>query len=336
MIPEQMKVIEISEFGGPEVLSVANAPVPTPGPGEVLIRVAAGGVNRPDVVQRTGNYPPPPGASAIPGLEVSGTIVALGKDVHGLNNGDRVCALVTGGGYAEYCVAPAPQCLPVPAGLSMAEAAALPETFFTVWSNVFDRAGLRPGDSFLIHGGTSGIGTTVIQIASALGSTVYATAGSEEKCNVCKELGADVAINYKEQDFAEVIKEQTGGAGVNVILDMVGGDYINRNIKSLAVEGRLVQIAFLQGPKTEINFLPVMLKRLVLTGSTLRAREIPFKAAIARELQAKVWPLIEAGKVRPVMDSVFPMARAVDAHKRIDSAGHVGKIVLTMEEDAVS
>ena len=332
MIPDKMKVIEISEFGGPEVLSIADAPVPTPGPGEVLIRVAASGVNRPDVVQRTGNYPPPPGASAIPGLEVSGTIVALGKDVQGLNNGDRVCALVTGGGYAEYCVAPAPQCLPVPTGLSMAEAAALPETFFTVWSNVFDRAGLRPGESFLIHGGTSGIGTTAIQLASALGSTVYATAGSDEKCSACKELGADVAINYKEQDFAEAIKEQTGGAGVNVILDMVGGDYINRNIKSLAVEGRLVQIAFLQGPKTEINFLPVMLKRLVLTGSTLRAREIPFKAAIARELQAKVWPLIEAGKVRPVMDSVFPMARAVDAHKRIDNAGHVGKIVLTMED----
>jgi len=332
MIPEKMKVIEISEFGGPEVLSIADAPVPAPGPGEVLIRVAAGGVNRPDVVQRKGNYPPPPGASAIPGLEVSGTIVALGNGVHGLNNGDRVCALVTGGGYAEYCVAPALQCLPVPAGLSMAEAAALPETFFTVWSNVFDRAGLRPGESFLIHGGTSGIGTTAIQLASALGSTVYATAGSDEKCNVCKELGADVAINYKEQDFAEVIREQTGGTGVNVILDMVGGDYINRNIKSLAVEGRLVQIAFLQGPKTEVNFLPVMLKRLVLTGSTLRAREIPFKAAIARELQAKVWPLIEAGKVRPVMDSVFPMARAVDAHKRIDNAGHVGKIVLTMED----
>ena len=332
MIPEKMKVIEISEFGGPEVLVMADAPVPAPGQGEVLIRVAASGVNRPDVVQRTGNYPPPPGASAIPGLEVAGTIVALGSGVEGLNHGDRVCALVTGGGYAEYCVAPAPQCLPVPSGLTMAEAAALPETFFTVWSNVFDRARLRPGESFLVHGGTSGIGTTAIQIASSLGATVYATAGSDEKCDTCTELGAEAAINYKEQDFAEVIKDYTNGTGVNVILDMVGGDYINRNIKSLAVEGRLVQIAFLQGPKTEVNFLPVMLKRLVLTGSTLRAREIPFKAAIARELHAKVWPLIEAGKVRPVMDSVFPMTRAVDAHKRIDSAGHVGKIVLAIED----
>lgn len=332
MIPDKMKTVEISEFGGPEVLSVARASVPCPGTGEVLIKVAAAGVNRPDVVQREGNYPPPPGAPATPGLEVAGEIVALGSGVRDLNRGDRVCALVAGGGYAEYCLAPAAQCLPVPSDLTMAEAAALPETFFTVWSNVFDRAHLRPGELFLVHGGTSGIGTTAIQLAAAFGATVYATAGSAEKCARCEELGATRAINYREEDFAEVIKSETDGEGVNVILDMVGGDYIGRNIRSLAIEGRLVQIAFLKGPKTEVNFLPVMLKRLVLTGSTLRAREIPFKAAIAAELKDKVWPLIEAGKVRPVIDSTYPLARVVDAHKRIDSAGHVGKIVLTLDD----
>lgn len=331
IIPDEMKAVEVSKFGGPEVLSVARTSVPRPGTGEVLIKVAAAGVNRPDVVQREGNYPPPPGAPATPGLEVAGEIVALGTGVRDLNRGDRVCALVAGGGYAEYCLAPAVQCLPVPGDLTMAEAAALPETFFTVWSNVFDRAHLRPGERLLVHGGTSGIGTTAIQLAAAFGATVYATAGSAEKCARCTELGATRAINYREEDFAEVIKAETDGEGVNVILDMVGGDYIGRNIRSLAVEGRLVQIAFLKGPKAEVNFLPVMLKRLVLTGSTLRAREIPFKAAIAAELKDKVWPLIEAGKVRPVIDSTYPLARVVDAHKRIDSAGHVGKIVLTLE-----
>lgn len=329
LLTDQMKAVEITRFGGPEVLGIARLATPRPGKGEVMIRVAAAGVNRPDVVQREGKYPPPPGAPDTPGLEVAGEVVAAGAGVSNVGVGDKVCALVAGGGYAEYCTAPAVQCLPVPKGLSMVEAAALPETFFTVWSNVFDRARLRPGESFLVHGGTSGIGTTAIQIAAALGATVYTTAGSDEKCDFARTLGASAAFNYRNEDFAEAIARETEGRGVDVILDMVGGDYINRNIRSLAVEGRLVQIAFLKGPKTEINFLPVMLKRLVLTGSTLRAREIPFKTAIAKSLREKVWPLIEAGKVKPVIDSTFPIEQAADAHRRIDGAAHIGKIILT-------
>ncbi|RMF07976.1 MAG: NAD(P)H-quinone oxidoreductase [Alphaproteobacteria bacterium] len=331
LLVDEMKAVEITRFGGPEVLGVTRISVPRPGRGEVLIRVAAAGVNRPDVVQREGHYPPPPGAPQTPGLEVAGTIVAAGAGVTNVGVGDQVCALVAGGGYAEYCLAPAPQCLPVPKGLSLVEAAALPETFFTVWSNVFDRGRLRPGESFLVHGGTSGIGTTAIQLAHALGATVFATAGSAEKCARCRDLGAAFAINYREEDFAEIIARETEGRGVDLILDMVGGDYIDRNIRSLAVEGRLVQIAFLKGPRVEVNMLPVMLKRLVLTGSTLRAREVEFKAGVAAALKEKVWPLIEAGKVRPVIDSTYPVERVVDAHKRIDSPDHIGKIVLTFD-----
>lgn len=325
-IPETMTAIEIAEPGGPEVLKPVTTPVPAPGPGEVLIKVAAAGVNRPDVVQRQGSYPPPKGASPLPGLEVAGQVAALGEGVGGLALGDRVTALLAGGGYAEFATAPAAQCLPVPKGLSLEEAAALPETFFTVWSNVFDRAGLEEGESLLVHGGTSGIGTTAIQLAGCFGARVFATAGTAEKCAACEKLGAR-AINYRVDDFVEILKAETP-AGADVILDMVGGDYVQRNISACAPDGRIVFIAFLGGAKAEVNLMPVMLKRLTLTGSTLRAREVAFKGDIAEKLREHVWPLIEAGRIKPVIDTVFPLAEAAKAHALMESSAHMGKIVL--------
>jgi putative PIG3 family NAD(P)H quinone oxidoreductase len=330
-LPENMTAIEIAEFGPPEGLRPAQRPTPQAGHGEVLLKVAAAGINRPDVMQRTGNYPPPPGAPDIPGLEVAGEVVRVGTGVDSLALGDRVCALVAGGGYAEYCLAPAVLCLPVPKPLSMVEAAALPETFFTVWTNVFQRGGLRGGESILIHGGSSGIGTTAIQLAKAFGARVFATAGSLEKCRACEKLGAERAINYREEVFADVIAELTGGDGVDLILDMVGGDYVKPNIAALAVEGRLVQIATLHGPKVaDFNILPIMMKRLTLTGSTLRPRTVAQKAVIADELRDKVWPLLETGAVRPVMDQSFALAEAAAAHRRMEGGEHIGKIVLTV------
>jgi putative PIG3 family NAD(P)H quinone oxidoreductase len=325
-LPKTMAAIEITEPGGPEVLKPATLDVPAPGPGEVLIRVAAAGVNRPDVVQRQGLYPPPKGASPLPGLEVAGIVVGLGEGVTAPALGDGVVALLSGGGYAEYATAPAVQCLAVPQGLTMEEAAALPETFFTVWSNVFDRAGLSEGETFLVHGGTSGIGTTAIQMAAAFGAKVFATAGSAEKCAACEKLGAR-AINYREEDFVEIVKAEAP-PGADVILDMVGGDYIQRNISAAAPDGRMVSIAFLKGSKIELNLMPVMLKRLTLTGSTLRARDAAFKGAIADKLRTHVWPLIEAGRIRPMIDTVFPLADAAKAHALMESSAHMGKIVL--------
>ncbi len=331
-LPDQMRAIEITQPGGPEALVITQRPCPRPGMGEVLIKVAAAGVNRPDVLQRQGNYPPPPGASDIPGLEISGRVVALGEDVESLQVGDVVTALVTGGGYAEYCPAPAAQCLPIPEGLDLAEAAALPETFFTVWTNVFDRGGLQAGESFLVHGGSSGIGTTAIQMARSMGAKVFATAGSAEKCQACEDLGATKAVNYREEDFVTAIKEANDKKGVNVVLDMVGGDYIQRNIKVLEPDGRLCYIAFLGGSKAEVDFLPMMLKRISISGSTLRARDVAFKAAIARNLKEKIWPKIEAGTIRPVMAAKFPLVDAAKAHVLMESSNHIGKIVLVMEE----
>lgn len=328
-IPTSMRVIEISEPGGPEVLRLGQRPLPEPGKGEVLIKVAAAGINRPDVMQRLGLYPPPPGASDIPGLEIAGTVVALGPDVKGVQEGKAVCALVSGGGYADYCLAPAPLCLGIPEGLNMVQAAALPETFFTVWTNVFDRGRLASGESFLVHGGSSGIGTTAIQLAKAFGATVYATAGSEEKCKACTELGADAAINYRSEDFVARIAELTNERGVDLILDMIGGDYLPRNLKTLAVEGRIVQIALQGGPKVEMNLLPVMLKRLTLTGSTLRPRTVAQKAMIGHSLREKVWPLLASGKVRPVIHATFELAQASEAHRMMESSQHIGKIVLS-------
>jgi NADPH:quinone reductase len=326
-----MHHIAMEAPGGPEVLVLATGPVPRPATGEVLIRVAAAGINRPDILQRTGNYPPPPGASPILGLEVSGTVVALGAEVTGWHEGDAVCALVAGGGYAEYCVAPAPQCLPVPKGVALVDAAGLPETFFTVWSNVFDRGRLAAGESFLVHGGSSGIGTTAIQLARAFGARVFATAGSPEKCAVCRDLGAERAIDYRQEDFVAVLKEATQGRGVDVILDMVGGPYVEKNLRSLALEGRLVQIAFLQGSKVTVDLAHLMVRRQTITGSTLRPRPVADKAAIARNLRDKVWPLIEAGKVRPVIDRTFPLAEAAAAHRLMESSTHIGKILLVTE-----
>jgi len=329
-IPTTMRAIEVTDGGGaPEVLQPATRPMPELSTGEVLIKVAAAGVNRPDVLQRQGAYPPPPGASDIPGLEVAGEIVAISDRVTEHAIGDKVMALVTGGGYAEYCAAPAEQCLPVPGPLNMIQAAGVPETFFTVWNNVFDRSGLQTGESFLVHGGSSGIGTTAIQLAKAFGARVFATAGSAEKCQVCEDLGAERAINYRDEDFVSVVKDATG-AGVDVILDMVGGDYIQRNIKALAPDGRLCYIAFLKGPTAELNLMPLMLKRLTLTGSTLRAMPVPYKAAIARHLLGKVWPLLEAGTIAPVMHSTFPLDQAADAHALMETNAHIGKIVLTV------
>lgn len=324
-----MKAIEIKEAGAPDVLQAGTRPIPEPGAGEVLIRVAAAGVNRPDVLQRLGGYPPPPGASDIPGLEIAGEVVALGPETEAPALGSQVTALVTGGGYAEYCLAPAPQCLAIPKGLSLLEAAALPETYFTVWSNVFDRGGLKAGETLLVQGGSSGIGTTAIQMAKAFGARVLATAGTAEKCQACIELGADRAINYREEDFVAIAKEETGGKGVNVVLDMVGGDYIERELAALAPDGRLVFIAFLGGSKAQINFLPIMLKRLTITGSTLRARSVDFKAAIAERLSASVWPLLESGQMKPLIHATFPLEQAADAHRLMESSTHIGKIMLT-------
>lgn len=327
-LPAEMTAVEITAPGGPEVLKPTRRPVPAPRPGEILIRVEAAGVNRPDALQRAGAYPPPPGASDIPGLEVAGTVVAAGAEARRWAVGDRVTALVSGGGYAEYCAVDASSALPWPAGYDAVRAAALPETFFTVWSNVFDRGGLKPGEALLVHGGTSGIGTVAIQLAKAFGATVVATAGTAEKCQVCRDLGADVAVNYRDEDFVAATKAATGGRGADVILDMVGGDYVGRNYEAAAVEGRIVQIAFLRGSKTTVDFTRLMLKRLVHTGSTLRARDTAFKAGLAAALEDEVWPLLAAGRLAPVIDAVLPLADAARAHALLE-ADHVGKIMLT-------
>ncbi len=328
-LPDSMTCIEIRQPGGPEVLVPTTRPVPQPGDGEVLVKVAAAGVNRPDVLQRAGGYPPPPGASDIPGLELAGTIVALGANVEGPALGDEICALVAGGGYAEYCVASAALALPVPKGFDLEMAAAIPETFFTVWTNVFDRGRLQAGETILIHGGSSGIGTTAIQLAKRFGATVLTTVGNDAKVAACLGLGADRAINYRTEDYVQVIKDMTDGRGVDLVLDMVGGDYISRNVSVLAVEGRLVQIAFLQTSKVGFDFLPMMLKRLTITGSTLRPRTVAQKAEIAAALREKVWPLFEAGTVKPVMHASFPLVAAAKAHAMMEESLHIGKIMLT-------
>jgi NADPH2:quinone reductase len=327
-IPSQMRAIEITTPGGPEVLRPGQRPVPAPAAGEVLIEVAVAGVNRPDVLQRKGGYAPPPGASDIPGLEVAGTVVKLGAQVKEWKIGDEVCALVTGGGYAEYVAAPAVQCLRVPKGLTLEQAASLPETFFTVWVNVFDRGGLKDDETLLVQGGSSGIGVTAIQMARALGHTVYATAGTAEKCVACEKLGATRAINYRDEDFVAVIKELTGGRGVDVILDMVGGDYVPRELACLATDGRLSLIAFLGGTKTSLDLSDILRRRLTITGSALRPRTVEFKASVAQALREKVWPLIEAGKIRPVIYKTFALEEAAAAHALMESSEHVGKIML--------
>jgi putative PIG3 family NAD(P)H quinone oxidoreductase len=326
-----MLVIEIREPGGPDVLVPAERPRPSVRAEEVLIKVAAAGVNRPDIMQRRGAYPPPPGASDIPGLEVAGIIEQVGSGADGWRPGDRVCALVAGGGYAEYCVAPAPQCLPVPHGMELTSAAAIPETFFTVWTNVFERGRLRPGESLLVHGGSSGIGTTAIQLARAFGSRVFATAGSAEKCAACQRLGAERAINYREADFVAEVKDLTGGRGVDVILDMVGGDYLPRNLDCLATDGRLVQISVLAGARAQVNLATVMQRRLMITGSTLRPRSVAEKAAIANRLRDQVWPYLESGVVAPVIYRTFPLRDAAAAHQLLESGVHVGKLVLIVD-----
>lgn len=328
-LAQVMNCIEIVAPGGPEVLRPAQAAVPTPGPGEVLIKVAAAGVNRPDVLQRQGRYDPPPGASLLPGLEVAGEIVALGENVDESRVGDSVCALLAGGGYAEYAVAPAGQVLPIPKGLSMAEAAGLPETVFTVWTNVFERGALKPGESLLVHGGASGIGSTAVQLAKALGASVFATAGDDDKCRMVERLGAALCVNYRVQDFVAEIKAATDNRGVDVVLDMVGGEYVARNIDLLAMDGRHVSIAFLQGPKATLNMFPVMTKRLTLTGSTLRARSVEEKTRLAKAVRENVWPLIAAGEFRPVVHARFPLAQAADAHRMMEASTHIGKIILT-------
>ncbi|HSV78965.1 MAG TPA: NAD(P)H-quinone oxidoreductase [Ramlibacter sp.] len=323
-----MDVVQIDRPGAPDVLMVARRPQPRPGAGEVLIEVAAAGVNRPDVGQRRGLYAPPPGASDLPGLEVAGWISAVGEGVTQWRVGDAVCALTPGGGYAEFCVAPAAHCLPVPAGLSMVEAASLPETFFTVWANLFGPFGLKPGDTVLVQGGSSGIGVAAIQLARAFGHTVFATAGSDDKCRACEALGAQ-AINYRTQDFVEVVQGATEGRGVDVILDMVGGDYVRREIGLLATDGRLILLAFLAGADCDISLREIVFRRLVVTGSALRPRSIEFKAQVARELRERVWPLLEAGRVRPVVHASFPLAHAFRAHELMESSQHIGKIILT-------
>lgn len=326
-----MICIEITKPGGPEVLRLAERPDPVPGPGEVLIRVAAAGVNRPDILQRLGSYPPPPGASDIPGLEVAGTVASLGDGVADWRVGDQVCALVSGGGYASLCVAPAPQCLPIPAPLDPVEAAALPEAFFTVWTNVFERGRLSAGETALVHGGTSGIGTTAIQLASARGVRVFATAGTDAKCRACERLGAEVGINYRTEDFVAVVRGRTQGRGADLVLDIVGGDYVGRNLNALGIDGRLVQIGLLAGePVAPVDFRKVLGRRLTITGSTLRPRRVAEKGAIAAALRREVWPLLERGAVRPVIDRTFPLAQAADAHARMESSVHIGKIVLTV------
>jgi putative PIG3 family NAD(P)H quinone oxidoreductase len=329
-LPSTMTAIVIRAPGGPDVLVPEQRPVPQPGEGEVLVKVAAAGVNRPDVMQRQGLYPPPKGATDIPGLEIAGEVVALGPGVTRWKIGDRVMALVVGGGYAQYCCAHESHCLPVPAGLSMTEAAAIPETFFTVWHNLFERGRLKAGETLLVHGGSSGIGTAAIQLAHATGARVITTAGSAEKCEACRTLGADLAINYKTEDFVAATKAATGGKGADVILDMVGGDYIERNYEAAAVEGRVVQIAFQGSPKATVDFRRIMLKRLTHTGSVLRSRPVADKGAIARGVEQHVLPLIASAKVRPVMDSTFPLAQASAAHARMEASAHIGKIVLTV------
>jgi NADPH:quinone reductase len=329
-IPAMMAAIDPAAPGGPEVLIPVERPVPTPGAGEVLIRVAAAGVNRPDVLQRKGGYPPPPGAPTIMGLEVAGIIVAIGDGVDAMMMDQRVCALVAGGGYAEYCVASADVCLPVPPALTMIEAAAMPETLFTVWTNLFERAYAVEGDTVLVHGGTSGIGTMAIALGKLFGLTVIVTCGSDDKCARAVEIGADHAINYKSADFVAEIQRITGGVGVNTVLDMVGGDYVPRNLQCLAEDGRHVSIAVLNGPKTDLFIPLIMMRRLTLTGSTLRPRSVMFKSLVAEELARTVWPHVEAGRLRPVIDTVFPLRDAVDAHRLMDSGAHVGKIVLEL------
>ncbi|MEZ5740893.1 MAG: NAD(P)H-quinone oxidoreductase [Burkholderiaceae bacterium] len=326
-----MSYIRLDGFGGPEVLKPDRMSVPVAGQGEVLIKVAAAGVNRPDVAQRMGQYNPPPGASPVPGLEVAGTIAALGAGASRYKVGDQVCALVSGGGYAEYCVAPEPQVLPVPKGMSLLEAAGVPETYFTVWTNVFDRGRLQAGETLLIHGGSSGIGTTAIQLAKAFGARVFITAGSADKCKACTDLGADHAINYRDEDFVAVTKKLTDGKGVDLVLDMVGGDYLPRNFDALAVEGRLVQIAWLGGSKISADFMKLMTKRLTWTGSTLRPRSVEQKAEIARSLADKVWPLLASGKVKPIIHKTFALADAAKAHALMESSDHIGKIMLTID-----
>ena len=331
-IPREMTAIEIASPGGPEQLKPTRRPVPVPGSDDVLIRVAAAGVNRPDVMQRQGRYPPPKGASDLPGLEVAGEIAAVGSDVSSFKVGDKVTALLPGGGYAEFAVASAPLCLPVPAGLSMVEAAAIPETFFTVWTNLFERGRCKAGDTVLIHGGTSGIGTTAIQLAAALGARVFATAGSDDKARACERLGAVRAINYKTQDFVEVLREATAGRGVDVILDMVGGSYLAQNLEIAAVEGRLCVISLLGGARAELNLGTMLAKRLTVTASTLRARTVPEKAAVADAVHCHVWPLLIDGRVRPIIYKTFPLAEASAAHALMETSNHIGKIVLTAHE----
>jgi NADPH2:quinone reductase len=328
-LPATMRCMEVPTPGGPEAFQVGQRPLPVPAPHEVLIEVQAAGINRPDCLQRAGFYPPPPGASDLPGLEVAGVVVAVGNQAQCVAIGDKVCALIPGGGYADYCTAPAALCLPWPKGFDAIQAAALPETFFTVWSNVFDRAAIQPGESLLVQGGSSGIGTTAIQLAHALGHPVYATAGSDEKCAACVSLGATRAINYKTEDFTAVIKELTQKRGVDVILDMVGGDYIPRELKALADDGRIVLIAFLGGSKAQVDLAEVMRRRLVITGSTLRPRSVEFKAAIAQQLRQKVWPLLDQGKITPSIYATFPLTEVAKAHALMESSAHVGKIVLT-------
>jgi putative PIG3 family NAD(P)H quinone oxidoreductase len=329
-LPAQMTVIGISKPGGPEVLVPETRALPVPGPGEILVKVHAAGVNRPDVSQRSGSYPPPPGASDLPGLEISGEVVALGADVKKHKLGDKVMSLVAGGGYAQYCIAQDAQAMTVPPALSMLEAGATAETLMTVWHNVFERGGLQPGETLLIHGGSSGIGTMATQLAKAFGSKVIVTVGSKDKAEACLKLGADRAINYKTEDFVAEVKAATGGAGANVILDMVGGDYVERNYDAAAMDGRIVQIAFLGGPKTTINFTKLMVKRLHHTGSTLRPRSNADKAAMVAAIEAKVMPLFREGRIKPLMDSTFPLEKAVDAHRRMETSEHIGKIVLVV------
>ena len=329
-LPSQMRAVEVAKPGGPEVLRPTERPLPSPKPNEILVKVAAAGVNRPDVLQRMGMYPVPADASDLPGLEIAGEVAACGSSVTLWKPGDKVCALVHGGGYAEYCVAPEVQALPIPKGFSPIEAASLPETFFTVWSNVYDRAGLKPGESLLVQGGSSGIGVSAIQMAAATGNRVFATAGSDEKCGACIKLGAERAFNYKTQDFLTEVKAATAGKGVNVILDMVGGDYVPRELKCLADDGRLVFIAFLRGSKTELDINELMRRRLTVTGSTLRPRPVEFKGAIAKSLRERIWPLIEAGKIRPVIYQTFALEQAAEAHRLMESSQHIGKIVLTV------
>jgi putative PIG3 family NAD(P)H quinone oxidoreductase len=325
-----MLAIEIKQPGGPEVLVPAERPIPPIGPGDVLVKVAAAGVNRPDVMQRTGKYPPPPGASDIPGLEVSGTIEQVGADVQGWRAGDAVCALVSGGGYAEYCAAPAPQCLPVPKGMDLTHAAAVPETTFTVWTNLIDRGRLARGEAVLIHGGSSGIGTTAIQLARAWGARVFATAGTADKCVRCEEIGAERAINYRETDFVAALKELTGGRGVDLVIDMVGGDYLQRNLEALGMDGRLVQIGQLGGARAQINMIPVLQRRLTITGSVLRPRSVTEKGAIAKAVHEHVWPLFESGAMRVVVHATFPIREASEAHRVMEASTHVGKLVLVV------